>query len=576
MTEEQPCTSIPRHLSAVTEKKINEDGDKFYVFLPNAFIDEAIYIRSYTSLSGCTRESVARITWVTISAAEVKIENLTFKGLIQVTANGNLIANNCTFMPLETGECAIEIFAHSKCTLTNCILTKTSKTALLVRDGSTAEISDCIFKENDHSGLLVLDSSKANVTNCKFTGSRRFSVYIYRKSEANFQGCTFSKMYGKGVFILSECETYFDNCTFEHCKLGGISLAEKSKANVQKCKFRKINMSAVHGIKECIVNVNDSKFTDCTSNGINFEYSNGEVSDCEFSMFRCPVFATFGPNTKPYIHDCRVQNVNAFGAIARDCSTPIFEKLTFLDGSTHCFSVSDFAKASIRNCTISNFKGSAFSTFNGALAIVENSTIGKCVYLTDSMTQGSIVFNSNTFLTKMKVQKRFRGTYTLGTNEIDGRVAIVKDDEVVPSEEEITELPKIEYVDPEPVDLNSLVSQDGFSNINSEPCKCFKCGVKDAEVFCSPCGHSVLCEECSKEEKEKPACPLCSTTVQKFVRCFKSDVCLICLNPNDSIILPCGHVNVCYSCAFKIEGKKCPECREKMSSFRHIFPMSDV
>ena len=577
MTEKHPSIgSIPGHLVAVTEEKIEEDGSKSYVFKPNAIVTEAIYIRSYTSLLGCTPQSTVQITWVTISQATVKMNNITFKGLIQVTANGQIIANNCTFMPARnTSECAVEIFAQSKCKFTNCTFTHATKAALLVRDRSSAEVNDCTFNENEHSGLLILDTSRAEVNRCKFADAKRFSVYVYRKSSAIFKDSVFSNMQGKGVFILFDGKTEFENCTFNECKSGAISLAESSTTNVKNCNFKNIHFSAVHGIKNCNVTVSDSVFSLCYGNGVNFEHSNGEVKNCKFSEFRFPVFATFGPTAHPHIHHCTTEATSTFAAIARDCSTPVFDNLTLTKGATHCFSISDFSKASVRFCTIKNFAGAAVSAFNGAIAKIEHNTIGNCKFLVDSFTEGSAIFRSNTLNGPMKTKKRFRGTFTLGKNAINGKTAVIDEDQVVPSEEECGELPKIEFEEEVPFNLDELVDQPGFSCLNSPPCKCIKCGAKDAEVFCSPCGHKVLCEECSKAEKK---CPLCGTSAQKFVKCFPSDKCLICFGPPDTILLPCGHANICYSCVLKLwsEGRKCPECREKMLSFRHVFSMSDV
>ena len=656
--------SIPGHLSAVTEEKTDEKG-KYYVFKEKAEVIEAIYIRSPTRLFGFSKESVARLSWVTVSRTEIILENVNFTGLIQVTAGGKMIAKNCVFRPRKsTSECAVEIFAQSSAQFEGCTFKGSTKAALLVRDRSSAVIENCTFCKNDHSSFLILDSSEATVKSSTFNDAKKFSVYVYRKSSVKFIDSKFQKIPGKGVFVLYEGNTSFQGCSFEECNGGAISLAESSKTNVENCNFIKIHYSAVHGIKDCEVTVKNSHFEVCSGNGVNFEHSNGEVENCTFSDFRFPIFAVFGPTAHPMIHHCTVTKCKTFGAIARDCSTPIFEDLTFTDGDTHCFSISDFARASVRNCRISGFKGSAFNVFNGAKAAVDCNNVGDCTYFADIFTQGFITIRNNIFLNSMKISKRFFGDYKFETNILDGSRAIIDNDIIIrenqnddeekqqkenenekeekqqkeeneeekqqneeenekeekqqneeendvkeekqQNEEEdtkeekqqkeekfnlhkevhshcscchkkeftVSDLPHIEFETFEQVEADNLVDQPDFSSVNSPPIKCLKCGVNDANVYFSPCGHRVLCEQCAEGEK---ICPLCLTTIQKPVHAFPSDFCLICYGTPDTIILPCGHINVCYSCALRSwrEGRKCPECREKMVTFRHIFPMSD-
>ena len=602
-----PFASIPLHLANVTTQQ-EKSNEKVFVFKENAVVECAIYLRAPTRLMGNEdRNQTAKLSWVTISQTEIIMENINFKGLIQVTARGRIIAKNCSFIPNNTAsECAVEIFAQSSGVFENCLFTDSQKAALLVRDKSQVKLINCRFEKNSYSSLLLLDSSEADIDNCDFTDAQRFSVYVYRKSMAIFKNCTFHDLEkGKAVFILFSGKTQFSGCKFKKCLGGAISMAESSTANVDNCQFENINLSAVHGMKNCEFNVTNSSFNTCFSNGVNFEHSTGSVSNCTFQDFHFPVFAIFGPTATPKISNCTINKTESFGAVARDLSAPTFSNITFKDGDTHCFSISDFSNAEIRECTIEGYKGAAFNVFNGAKAHIEMNTISGCKYLSDTFTSGEAIFKNNVFIDQMPLRKRYLGQLTFETNMMNGHSLIIQ--EIKPTSENetegqtdsgseehshpndshehiykyeedtntnltIEELKRMEFYTPTTLDISKLTNQPDFVNLNSPPIVCMGCGICTAEVVCSPCGHRVLCKHCATLHK---TCPLCSTLIQKTVNVYKSDHCLICFGSPDTIILPCGHLNICYECALNTwkEYRKCPECREKMGSFRHVFPM---
>ena len=620
--------SIPLHLANVTiQKEIN--NEKIFEFQKNAKVEAAIYLRSPTKLIGNTDEStgesiekdVVQLSWVTISQTQIEMENINFKGLIQVTARGKLRAVNCSFIPNNNAsECAVEIFAQSKGEFINCKFTDAQKAALLVRDRSDVILKNCTFEKNSYSSLLLLDSSHATLDNCTFTDAQRFSVYVYRRSMAEFDNCHFhDHNKGKSVFILFGGQTTFKGCRFNKCNGGAVSMAESSSTVVENCSFEDINLSALHGMKDCTLKVSNSNFKNCKGNGVNFEHSTGEVSNCTFDNFDFPVFAVFGPKATPIISKCIVTQPNSFGAVSRDLAAPTFMDIHFSKGKNHCFSISDFSNAEIKECTIEDFQGAAFNVFNGAKAHIEYNTVSKCKYLSDTFTLGEAIITNNILLDSMNLRKRYLGKFIFENNmqnnhfvslqEIDSESIPIdttteeteKQDETSASTEvklaktddanehiftivedlssSITaeDLKPKEFTEPKPFEIDELNSnQPELANTNPPPIKCMGCGQCDAEVVCSPCGHRVLCKQCAPQHK---VCPLCSTIIQKVVNVYKSEQCLVCFDPIDTIILPCGHLNVCYACALQLwkdGGRKCPECREKMGSFRHIFPMLET
>lgn len=46
--------------------------------------------------------------------------------------------------------------------------------------------------------------------------------------------------------------------------------------------------------------------------------------------------------------------------------------------------------------------------------------------------------------------------------------------------------------------------------------------------------------------------------------------CIVCENPREVILLPCGHICLCYDCSQAIE-RKCPMCRATIESVNEYF-----
>ncbi|KAH0794314.1 E3 ubiquitin-protein ligase mib1-like [Histomonas meleagridis] len=115
---------------------------------------------------------------------------------------------------------------------------------------------------------------------------------------------------------------------------------------------------------------------------------------------------------------------------------------------------------------------------------------------------------------------------------------------------------------------------------------CMNCGRNIATLCCVPCGHQVICQQCSNDislsnqNQLQPqrfsefTCPLCDTPVQCFSRIYKSETCCICYTykPN-TVFFPCGHQCICDQCLPNIwnQKKTCPICQQKASSCKQQF-----
>lgn len=577
---------MPVLLEGVTTEYIDENGVICRKFTENAIISEAIYLRNPITLYGFGSGNFATVQWITISQVSVSMRNVSFKGLIQVTARGKLEAINCRFKPGSANvECAIEIFAQSELIFKDCELSDSRKAALLIRDRSKGVISNCTFMNNGHSSLLILDGSSAIVEGSRFPGTdqTRFSVYVYRQSSATFNGCSFNQDQGKSVFVLSSTAD-FSGCKFNNCIGGAISIADKSKTSVRDCIFSHIKLSSIHGMKECNLEVFNSQFDDCEGNGVNFENSVGIVKDCKFSNFKYPAFAVFGDDSNPVIQDCQIDQCNTFAAVSRDSSRPLFSNIKISNGAVNGFSISDFSSPVIQNCTIENIKGYAFSAYNGATPTILGNTIIKCNQICDVFTQAMLTLKDNTFINDGEEMLPFVAhIHHLGVLEIQNNViqlngniipVEIKDGTFVLSDKTINSKSHIMEHSP----LSFLNVDEALNRIhqmsNEQPSKCMCCKSKNPSRTIVPCGHCIICDNCTGSCKQ---CPLCQTNVQQTVPIYKSERCVVCFEQCDTTILPCGHQAVCYRCAIRLwkEGRKCPECREKMISFRYNFPIVD-
>ena len=130
---------------------------------------------------------------------------------------------------------------------------------------------------------------------------------------------------------------------------------------------------------------------------------------------------------------------------------------------------------------------------------------------------------------------------------------------------------------PPPQDTQDIQSYERPVDQDEQPIICMNCKTHEALFCCVPCGHKVLCRNCSDEisrshQQASPQrfsnylCPLCDTPVQCFSRIYKSENCCICKSQKaDTVFFPCGHECVCYDCSQMIweQKKSCPLCQQK-------------
>ena len=578
-------TPLVPGLLADNSELVELQGSETTVLLKlNSVINEPIFVRNPMKIIGSDYPNDStKMSWVTVSQTQLKLENVTFHGLIQATAKSELIAENCTFEPASAGsECAIEIFAQSSAIFTNCTFKNATQAALLVRDRSRVEVNNCTFLLNKTSSLLIMDNAQGFVKSSIFSDSTKFSVYVHRNSKASFAGCKFAKNQGKGIFALINSSVSIESCEFSECMQGGVAAAENSEIDAKKCKFIKIRQPSIHAFKGSTAKVNECSFM---GSGINYDQSTGTVDKCQFTFLISPAFICRGPETFPLLQNCVINDAKGFAIVVRDCAKPSIFGMKMKGGKSHAFSISDYAAPRIASCTLTGYEKASFSVFNGATPEINGCTDSGCKQsLSIFTTAQPKIINCNL---NSPINIHHRGIlkeedFTGNVSEKEGVFYSLNfkdgkfiqgdkcDKPTIPSHGEL--LTKF--------DIENFAPESEFKDFENNHPICMLCKKNPAHTVCVPCGHATICDECKEKLKAKPGekkpcitCPLCQTGVTGFSTVFYNETCVCCLEKSDSLILPCGHTSVCYRDAVRSWNTRqlCPECRSKIISYRHVF-----
>ncbi|KAK8836903.1 hypothetical protein M9Y10_037429 [Tritrichomonas musculus] len=397
---------IPQYLANVTFDHAPNSTE--IEIKPQAIVEEPIFLRNniiiFQDLNKINGMSPSfTVNWLTISQCNITFKHISFRCKIQVTARSEIIADDCTFVPIDDRcECAVEIFANSKGNFTNCTFTSATKAGIAIRDRSEATFRGCKFTENSNTSILVLDRSRANIFSCNFESADRFSVYLYRNSIALLKESHFLSQKGKALFLLTGSQAHVINCEFFDCNGGAISIADSSDVYVRYCRFHDIGSSSVHAMKNSKAFVFKCILERCKGNGVNFEYSTGYIYKCKFDDFYFPAIACFGPKAVPVIYDSVLKNCHSIAIVSRDCAAPRFCKVNLFNIQSHGFSISDFSHATIENCILKNISKSPFCIFNGATPIIDNCIIiykdNPNALIFQAFTNGKVSFKNNKIL----------------------------------------------------------------------------------------------------------------------------------------------------------------------------------
>ena len=68
--------------------------------------------------------------------------------------------------------------------------------------------------------------------------------------------------------------------------------------------------------------------------------------------------------------------MNTFGVICKNGCRPLFDNCTFVNCTTNCFSISDFSRPHIQNCTFKGIDKYFMNVFGGSLLTIHNIKTG--------------------------------------------------------------------------------------------------------------------------------------------------------------------------------------------------------
>ena len=308
------------------------------------------------------------IEWITISNTKIIIDHIYSICKFQLTARSQLELESSILIPLDLTktESAIEIFVNSKATIKNCYFTEATRTALIVRDYSTAIFEHCIFEGNKIS-TFIMNGSYAKFVDCKFKNDKNISVFVTKESQCELENCEFIDLEGKAIFVKDSSVVKIKDTNFTNCKKGAATIAEKSKLMINNITIKGSKNTALRAINNSVINAVGVNTYDTEGNAVNIENSTGYFINCNFNKTIHPTIAVLGHKSNPIFHNCNlIENMNTFGVICKNGCRPLFNNCTFDNCTTNCFSISDFARPHIQNCSFKGIDKYFMNIFGGS------------------------------------------------------------------------------------------------------------------------------------------------------------------------------------------------------------------
>lgn len=522
--------------------------------------------------------TLLEIEWFTISHTQVKMIYNFLKSKIQLTAKSLLKSYYSLYTPqdLTKTESSIEVFANSTAIFKYCYFYDAQRVNVIARNFSTVIFDHCLF-ENNKISSFIMDDSYAKFDSCKFKNDQNISIFVTKNSRAEIVNCEFNGLQGKAIFG-KESQIYIKNTKFINCTKGAATVAEKSSLyldgqiyieNPSNTAIRAINGSHVKAIGVTVVNAD--------GNGLNIDNSDGYFIDCFFKGTVHPTIAVMGRKSNPIFHKCTIiEDKNTFSVICKNCSRPLFDNCHFSGCTANCFSISDFSRPHIQNCSFENMKKLVINCFSDSFVTYENIELKGDMNISEKVHK-----TPNSKCCQMKkedVEKLI--VENLTNDENDAFTVRYWRSPQYDEPPKITVMPDIEKLEI----YNDSIKPLKLANLNDIVSRC------DGRILClscsnckkeldlnsetmyimTPCGH-IFCENCVDAAER---CPICDTLKKSSQRIFYEKTCAICLEKDSNTIsLPCGHLCQCYECASKMSDSfyNCPMCNEPLSSYKYAF-----
>ena len=521
------------------------------------------------------------IEWLTISNTKMLIDHIYTVCKMQLTAQSQLEAESSIFIPLDLTktESSIEIFANSKAIFKNCHFSDALRTSLIIRDYSTAIFEHCTFEGNKVSAF-VMNGSFAKFVDCKFMNDKNISTFVTKDSQCELVNCEFIDIEGKAIFVKDSSNVKIKDTHFINCQKGAATIAEKSKLMLEGgITIKGSKNTALRAIQNSVMNAIGVNIIDTEGNAVNLENSTGYFINCNFNETIHPTIAILGHKSNPIFYKCNlIENMNTFGVICKNGSRPLFDNCNFVNCSTNCFSISDFSKPHIQNCSFKGIDKYFMNVFGGSYLTIYNIKIeDKNVNLDEKINILNSANCDYKSLDEVIQNENSKGLNDDDDDENDEEITchswispkyIIPDKINEMDEPEIIKNGDLKYL--KTITLKKIVEQTEKINSLLICSQCHKEMNEDDEPsIMTPCGH-LICKDCKGIEK----CSLCDCSIKKIQKIFFENECAICLDHKaNTISLPCGHMCMCYGCAVQnsLNNFNCPMCNEPLCGYKFVF-----
>ena len=482
---------------------------------------------------------------VKLECESLDFRNMGFKGRL-ILAGRRFQFEKCAFYDDDRGHPMVEVVGEAWVKFVNCEFRSASKCAIAAGNKTRIVCTECLFLQNANC-IIVRGEAGVNFDRCLFQETRRLSVYSYQGGSAWCRDCEFRNCDGKAVVAIKCGRVAASRCTFDGMESGALVVSEHSRGMAENCQFRNVRCAGVMGIRDSEIYVYGCQFETLHGNAIQFQNATGIVHNVAVNECQYPAIVVTGQSSNPVIMGSRIANA-AVGVSSRDFAVPIIDSVEFDGIRRDAFSVSDFSRPVIRNCSFWNVRDMHYRVFNGAQAYVEGDT-QKCA-----------VFHEG------KLIGQYNGP--LIPEQEESVPNVLNSDDVpfdpfpVPPKMGVHKIPLIQLPD------DASCPSD---NVGSP--RCVNCG-QETDHILSSCGHRI-CARCVDQARQNGVCPLCNTAFQEATQVHEQGRCCVCFeNPATNIMMPCGHKCLCTTCALNIlrpELSRCPTCSAKLKGYKIDF-----
>jgi len=520
----------------------------------------------------------------------------------RVVVNGICISGQVIFenpSTLEIYDCEItqpsDMRAHcikseNDCNLIieKCHFHDVSLTAIVLGRRSTLTMKDVSFENIHQNGIIGLHDTVINIENSIFKDIDRFSIWLGKSSRTKVAKSSFSNGGRRVIQLAMGAQMDIYDSSLNSCINHGIYLNTASVLNAKDCTFSSCEFTAVTSCMQSSVSLMNCTFSDMAGNSILSDSSKLVVSNCEFSNNRGPMITLMGLVSSAVITKTRFISGNTHAIIAKDGGNTKLEDNTICNINGHGVLFTSFHRGHVKTNVFNHCLHSAICANNGSYILVEKNRCLKCQGLAEGYAN-SHIFATNNRITQNGGEAfniHNRGKILVSSNFVLTR----NDSNGIFIENEIpTNYPKDthqnlvnEYNRVTLLDWDQYLSLATHNEIadDSENVLCLCCKQATANMYLSPCGHKIVCENCVATLSHCPLChiPIKESVKSEFVSQNRQPICMVCqTEPVNTVCLSCGHACQCFKCysSIKHSSRLCPQCKKVTLSSPCCFKLND-